>query len=190
MKKKIVLVSESPRRQQLLKDAHFIFETIKPVGEEIYPNNIPLVSIPLFLAKQKSHSIDLVGFDDDIILISADTIVILDGEILGKPASEQEAKSMLQKISGKKHTVITGVCMRSKEKQVDFSSYTKVYFNELTKENIDFYVDTYKPLDKAGSYGIQDWIGMIGIETIEGCFYNVMGLPMSELYQKLSLFDY
>ncbi|TAE68059.1 MAG: septum formation protein Maf [Bacteroidetes bacterium] len=186
-KKKILLASQSPRRQQLLKDANFIFESIKPIGEETYPAEMPVVDVPLFLARQKSYSID---FASDIILITADTVVILENEMIGKPTSEQDAKDMLGKLSGKMHTVVTGVYMRSNQNEIGFSTHTNVFFNHLTKENIDFYVEKYKPLDKAGSYGIQDWIGLIGVEKIEGCFYNVMGLPMSELYKHLSSIDF
>ncbi|TAH29007.1 MAG: septum formation protein Maf [Cytophagales bacterium] len=187
MNRKILLASQSPRRQQLLKDVGFDLEVVIPIGEENYDEQMPIFEVPLFLAQQKSYSIDL---KEDFVLITADTVVILEGEIIGKPTSKEEAKQMLKRLSGKMHTVVTGVYLRSSQNKIGFSSHTKVYFGSLTKENIDFYVEKYQPLDKAGSYGIQDWIGMIGVEKIEGCFYNVMGLPIHQLYQKLNEIDF
>jgi septum formation protein len=178
----ILLASQSPRRQQLLKDIGLDFKTIQPKGEEIYPNNLDIKKVPLFLAQQKSYSITL---NTNEILITADTIVIVENEIIGKPKDEKEAIAMLQKLSNKKHVVITGVYIRTLTHEKGFDNQTSVYFKNLSEKQINYYISNYKPLDKAGSYGIQDWIGLVGIQKIEGCFYNVMGLPVSELYEVL-----
>ncbi len=155
--------------------------------DELYPKDMPAMKVPEYLAHLKSEGYP-VPLTDKEILITADTVVICEGEILGKPHDEQAAHAMLRKISGRSHTVVTGVALRSKDKKVSFSCASTVHFTELSEEEIDFYVDNYSPLDKAGSYGIQEWIGYIGIEGIEGSFYNVMGLPIQRLYKELNKF--
>jgi len=128
------------------------------------------------------------GKNQPVVIIAADTVVLLDHEILGKPKDEEDAKEILRKLSGRKHEVVTGVCMQHGRKQISFSTVTEVYFRTLTEEQIEHYVANYKPFDKAGAYAIQEWIGMIGIEKINGDYYNVMGLPIGEVVKKLSLF--
>jgi len=186
---KLVLASNSPRRKKLLKKLKIPFETkIKDIPEEFYPAYLTKEKIPEFLAVKKasfySDEISLPG----TILITADTIVLCDDIILGKPGNYTEAYKMLEMLSGKSHEVITGVALTSVNKQKVFHSVTKVYFKNLTKEEIDFYIKNYKPYDKAGAYGIQEWIGMIGIERIEGSYFNVVGLPVQKLYTELLKF--
>ncbi len=181
---KLYLASQSPRRQQLMADAGLEFETIKYEVDEIFPDDIAPHDVPLFLAKLKSDSFPKELSSHDIV-ITADTVVISRGEILGKPKGEDGAREMLRRLSGEEHLVTTGVYIKSKNSQRGFSSHTKVWFRELTDEEIDYYITQYSPLDKAGSYGIQEWIGYIGVERIEGSFYNVMGLPIQKLYCEL-----
>jgi len=184
-KYRIILASQSTRRQKLLKGLGIKFNifTKKNIVENI-PENLPLDEVAGYLAdyKSKAYENELSG---NKLLITADTVVILENEILGKPKSLKEAKSMLRRMSGKKHSVVTGVSIRSKYKQEVFSVTTDVYFKELYDEEIDYYVDNFKPVDKAGAYGIQEWIGYIAVEKIEGSYFNVMGLPVHELYRKL-----
>ncbi|MBB3187141.1 Maf-like protein [Microbacter margulisiae] len=184
---RIILASQSPRRQELLRGLDIPFAVrVLPDVDESFPLELRAGNIPLYLAKKKSeayHSIML----EDVILITADTIVWLDDHVLGKPADQSEAVKMLKKLSGKIHHVYTGVCVRSLNKQVDFVADSKVHFSKLTEEEIQYYVERYHPLDKAGSYGVQEWIGYIGVKSIEGSFYNVMGLPIHQLYEILKM---
>jgi len=184
-KYRIILASQSIRRQQLLKGLGIRFNifTKKNIVENI-PEALPIDKVAGYLAdyKSKAYENELGG---NKLLITADTVVILENEILGKPKSLNEAKAMLRRLSGKKHSVVTGVSVRSKYKQDVFSVTTDVYFKELYDEEIDYYVDNFKPVDKAGAYGIQEWIGYIAVEKIEGSYFNVMGLPVHELYRKL-----
>lgn len=183
--KNIVLGSKSPRRQELLKYIISDFEVISKDVEEIVPNNIQPRESAKYLAQLKSSA-----YTDEIsnkTIITSDTIVLLNNLVLGKPKDKQEAFDMLKSLSGKSHDVITGVCIKNKNKELLFDETTKVYFNPLTEEEINYYIDTYQPFDKAGAYGIQEWIGMIGVEKIEGCFYNVMGLPLQKIYGYLHL---
>jgi len=182
----IILASNSPRRKQLLKEIGVNFSVIIIEVEEIYPNNLEIEKIPVFLAELKSKPFDKLKNKD--LLISADTIVCQSGKVLGKPKNRTEARQMLLDLSGQEHQVITGVCLRSNSKKKTFSAITHVRFKRLTKHEIDYYISTYKPFDKAGSYGIQEWIGAIGIEHIEGSFYNVMGLPIQRLYEEIQKF--
>ncbi len=184
---RLVLASQSPRRRQLMEDSRLKCEVVCYHVDEQYPNDIPSDSVPEYLSQLKSSHYPTELTDCDI-LITADTVVICDGEILGKPADQSDAIAMLTKISGKQHKVVTGVTLRSKDKSVSFSAESLVKFAELQREEIEFYVNQYCPLDKAGSYGIQEWIGYIGIEGIEGSFYNVMGLPIQKLYTELNKF--
>ena len=172
---KLILASASPRRQQLMKDAGFTFEVRLKNVEEKYPQEIHLEKVPEYLSKVKASA----------VLITADTVVCIHDRILGKPADRKEAISMLRELSGNRHLVVTGVSVTTRTEQLSFSSRTDVFFKHLSNEEIIFYVDTYKPFDKAGAYGIQEWIGYIGIERIEGSFYNVMGLPIQKLYETL-----
>ncbi|MFW6275879.1 MAG: Maf family nucleotide pyrophosphatase [bacterium] len=182
-----MLASKSPRRQQLLQSLGIGFEVITKEVNERFPPGMHKYDIPVFLAELKSHSlIGLLKKND--LLITADTIVWLEDEVLGKPADEKEANTMLQQLSGKKHEVISGVCLTSPKKKQTFYSTSSVEFKNLTKAEIDYYIKNFKPFDKAGSYGIQEWIGTIGIKHIEGSFYNVMGLPIQKLYEEILKF--
>lgn len=181
---KLILASASPRRQQLMKDAGFTFEVRLKNVEEKYPQELHWENVPEYLSKVKASA-----FREELkaeeVLITADTVVCIHDRILGKPADRKEAISMLQELSGNRHLVVTGVSVTTRTEQLSFSSRTDVFFKRLSNEEIEFYVDTYKPFDKAGAYGIQEWIGYIGIERIEGSFYNVMGLPIQKLYETL-----
>ena len=183
----LVLASQSPRRRDLMRGCGLQFDVVCYHVDEVYPDTLPVVEVPEYLAKLKSK-----GYPTELshgeILITADTVVICEGEILGKPANTDEARAMLRQISNREHTVVTGVTIRSRQKSVSFSSHSTVRFAELTDEQIDYYIEAFNPLDKAGSYGIQEWIGYIGIESIEGSFYNVMGLPVQRLYSELNKF--
>ena len=181
---KLILASASPRRQQLMKDAGFTFEVRLKNVEEKYPQELHLENVPEYLSKVKASAFR-EELKTDEVLITADTVVCIHDRILGKPADRKEAISMLQKLSGNRHLVVTGVSVTTRTEQLSFSSRTDVFFKHLSNEEIEFYVDTYKPFDKAGAYGIQEWIGYIGIERIEGSFYNVMGLPIQKLYETL-----
>ena len=181
---KLILASASPRRQQLMKDAGCTFEVRLKNVEEKYPQELHLENVPEYLSKVKASAFR-EELKADEVLITADTVVCIHDRILGKPADRKEAISMLQKLSGNRHLVVTGVSVTTRTEQLSFSSRTDVFFKHLSNEEIEFYVDTYKPFDKAGAYGIQEWIGYIGIERIEGSFYNVMGLPIQKLYETL-----
>ena len=178
----IILGSASPRRAELLKGLNIPFQIIAFDVDETYPDSIASVDIPTYLARKKANSFNL---DNNTLLITADTIVWLDGKVYGKPIDRNEAKKMLQTLSGKKHQVITGVCIKTKMREKIFHVVTDVYFAHFTNEEIDFYLDEYAPYDKAGAYGIQEWIGYIGVERIEGSYFNVMGLPIQRLYREL-----
>jgi septum formation protein len=197
--RKYILASASPRRQYLLKEAGIDFECIPSIGvdEELIAsqimerNNVELYWIPETLAKEKAREVE-TRVPKGSIIISADTIVVLDGKILGKPKSEMEAVEMLRKLSGNKHTVITGVCLIKAGEPGGISMFnvkTEVNFKRLREDQIQHYVSTYQPLDKAGAYGIQEWIGYYGVIGINGCFYNVMGLPLSALMEELERFE-
>jgi septum formation protein len=183
----LVLGSASPRRKALLKEAGFEFDTITADIEEIFSDDLKAQEIPLFLSKLKAdHLITKLGINQ--ILITADTIVWLNNKALNKPIDFKDACSMLTELSGNKHEVFTGVCITSHKKQVCFFVRTAVYFKTLTQEEIEFYVTNYKPYDKAGAYGAQDWIGLVAVEKLEGSYFNVMGLPVRELYEHLKDF--
>jgi septum formation protein len=184
----LILATKSPRRHQLMMDSGFQFDIRIPEGiEENYPDDLKIEVVPEYLAELKA-SWFLNKLNVNEIVISADTIVIFRKKILGKPLDRDEAISMLRTLRGKSHTVITGVCIMSKEKKKLFSSFSTVCFGNFSDEEISFYVDKFKPYDKAGSYGAQEWIGYIGIEKIEGSFFNVMGLPVQQLYVELEKF--
>ena len=183
----IVLGSASPRRKALLRAIINDFEIKVSDLEEEYPKNLKEKEISEFLAIQKSDVLS-IKIKKNEILITADTIVIKGGQILNKPKNKTQAKEMLVFLSGSSHKVITSVCLRDQQKKLVFSSITKVFFKPLSDAEINYYVEEYKPLDKAGSYGIQEWIGLIGITKIEGSYFNVVGLPIEKLYQKLIQF--
>ena len=182
---RLILASASPRRRQLLVGCGLPFVQAEPYDvSETYPAGMPAGEGPVYLARLKSdaYPLPLASFD---ILVTADTVVAVDDRILGKPADRGVAVAMLRALSGRRHRVVTGVTIRTADRAVSFSSSTDVFLRSLSDEEIGHYVDTYAPYDKAGSYGIQEWIGYVGIERIEGSFYNVMGLPVQRLYVEL-----
>ena len=180
----IILGSNSPRRKELLSEMGFQFKVKVSDKEEVYPNKLKGKEVSEFLAIQKSDNLK-ENLQKNELLITADTIIIIDNKILVKPKSKQESSEMIQSLSGKKHEVITSLALTSTEKQEVFSVTTKVTFNPLSDNEINFYITKYSPFDKAGSYGIQEWIGLIAIHKIEGSYTNVVGLPTSELYNKI-----
>lgn len=187
-KMKIILASQSARRRQLMEEIGLAFELkIKDVDES-YPPELQCEDVVRYIAEKKSMAFSDADLPAGHVLITADTIVWLDGQSLLKPTDEKDAINMLGKLSGKKHRVATGVCLRSTTKKKVFHVLTDVYFKPLSLEEREYYVKKYKPYDKSGSYGIQEWVGLIGIEKIEGSYSNVMGLPMKELYEELLAF--
>ena len=182
-----ILGSNSPRRKEILKEIGLEFSIYPSNIDENFNKEIELKDIPVFLAKKKANALKNKLKDNDI-LITADTVVIYNDELLSKPENTCQAKEILEKLSGKSHKVVTGVCLLSKNNKSIFSCETIVTFNDLNKFEIEFYVNKYKPFDKAGSYGIQEWIGLIGVKKIEGSYTNVVGLPASMLYTKLKKF--
>lgn len=182
----IILGSASPRRVELLKglDLPFQQKVIENI-KEVYPDNISITSVPEYLSCLKSKAYKNILSDNDL-LITCDTVVIIDDCLLGKPKDKREAKKMLHKLSGRIHKVVSGVCLYFENKQISFSDTTMVEFNCISDDEIMYYIDNYKPYDKAGSYGIQDWIGLRAIRSIKGSFYNVMGLPIDKLSSYLN----
>lgn len=183
--KKIILASASPRRKQLLEQAEIDFEIVVSETDESFPSDMPIAEVPMHIALQKAKAVaNLV--DANSIIIAADTIVVVDDEIIGKPKDENDAIAILQKLNGKTHRVITGVCIVKDGKEILITDTTLVTFHQLSIEQLTHYVQHYKPYDKAGAYAIQEWIGVVGIKKIDGCFYNVMGLPVSKVLANLS----
>ena len=181
------MASQSPRRKQLLAEAGFEFE-IKPTDvEETYPEDLDVREVPAFLAIKKAKAA-LQFIENEEVIVASDCVVILENKIYGKPTDFGDAVNILTALSGKMHEVITGVCLLSKEKQVVFSGVSKVFFKTLTRDEIEFYINTYKPFDKAGAYAIQEWIGLTKIAKIEGTYSNIMGLPMDLVYDELMKF--
>jgi septum formation protein len=180
----LILASSSPRRQYLMKEAGFTFTIEKPDVEESFPDDMPVEQVAKYLAEKKAEFFRPKMHDE--IIVTADTVVILNGKILNKPQDRNEAVEMLTSLSGKTHVVMTGVSIFSKEKEESFDDTTEVTFVSLTQAQIEFYIDNYKPYDKAGAYGAQDWIGMVAIEKITGSYFNVMGLPIQKVYQHLT----
>ena len=183
----VVLASKSPRRQELLKGMGVRFTCVTKEIPEDYPE-MPLTKVPEYLSRQKSLGFADDELPDNYLLITADTVVIAEGTILGKPTDRDDAFRMIRILSGKTHHVVTGVTVRSKTKIKTFAAKSKVTFATLDEEEMAYYIDTFKPYDKAGAYGIQEWIGYIGIAGLNGSFYNVMGLPTRKLYQTLKNF--
>lgn len=183
----VVLVSASPRRRELLKGLEFDFSCKSVDIDESYPPNLEGAQIPLYIADKKADAFLPMMGDKDLV-ITADTVVIAEDLVLGKPQDINEAKKMLEMLSGKTHKVITGICLMTKNKRRSFHSMSEVTFTELSDEEINHYLNIYKPFDKAGAYGVQEWIGFIGIEKLVGSFYNVMGLPVHRLYREMNAF--
>jgi septum formation protein len=184
--KELVLASASPRRKWLMEELGVPFYVQPKNVEEIYPNTLQREEIPVFLANLKANAFSEDELDGKIVLTS-DTIVWLGDRELQKPTDLKDAKRMIKHLSGTSHEVYTAITVRTTEKTISDFDRTEVHFRELSNEEIDFYVDKYKPLDKAGAYGIQEWIGYVGIEKIEGCYFNVMGLPLRKVYRALNL---
>lgn len=184
----IILGSHSPRRRHLLRQLGIEFTEISADVDESIPEGLTPDEVAIYIAEKKADHFDDLLMDPKNILITADTLVLINGEILGKPEGKEGAEEMLAKLSGNMHQVVTGICLRSKDKSRSFTSWTDVYFKHLSKEEIDYYLEHYKPYDKAGAYGIQEWIGYIGIYRIEGSYFNVMGLPIQQLYEELKQF--
>lgn len=185
---RFVLASNSPRRRELLAGLGISYE-VRVLGgiDESYPDNLPVEQVPVFISRKKAEAYAATMADDELV-ITADTIVTIDGKILGKPADRAEAVEMLRLLSGRRHMVVTGVTFTTATRSHSFYDVTDVWFAGLTDEEIDYYVDNFKPYDKAGAYGIQEWIGYVGVERIDGSYFNVMGLPVQRLYSELTSF--
>jgi len=183
LSKPLILASNSPRRQQLLHELGFDFIVKVRPTDEAFPAELVTTEVPSFLARQKAEQFR-IDLKNELILC-ADTVVVIDGEILNKPSNESEAKAMLQRLSNQTHQVITGICLMSHDSIQTITDIAEVHFRALSEAEIDYYIKNYKPFDKAGAYGIQEWIGMVGIESIKGSYFTVMGLPTHKAYQLL-----
>jgi septum formation protein len=181
----VILASLSPRRKQLLEWAEIDFEVLSPGTDESYPDGLTADEVPVHIAREKARSVCRTNGTDRIV-IAADTVVVLEGDIIGKPKDREEALEILKRLSGRQHQVITGVVMIGGEREISFADKTDVLFHTLTQSQIAYYVDKYQPYDKAGAYAIQEWIGVVGIRSIRGDFYNVMGFPISRVVQELN----
>jgi len=185
MGKQLILGSGSPRRQQILRDSGYVFEIKVTDEDEIADPAMKVEDVPEDLARQKAgHILPDIQLED-FVLLTSDTVVVLDGEIIGKPKDMDEATAYLRRLSGRTHQVVSGVCFSDKRRTASFSDITEVNFQELSEDEIQYYVSKYEVLDKAGAYAIQEWIGLIGIASINGSYYNVMGLPMHKVYEEL-----
>lgn len=184
-KYKVILASNSPRRHELLSGLgiEFTIKTLKDVDES-YPSTLQPIAVAKYIAQKKADAYK-EAIKEDELLITADTVVVASGEILGKPKDKADAQRMLRLLSGVTHEVVTGVCILTKDQHVLFDTQTEVTFARLSEDEINYYIDTYKPYDKAGAYGIQEWIGFVGVESIAGSYFNVMGLPIQRLYREL-----
>jgi septum formation protein len=191
VQKNIILASQSARRKQLLEWAEIHFEVVTSATDEKYPEGLPIIEVPVFIAKEKALAVKEKlqnAFHGEYIhqtILAADTVVVLDDTIIGKPEDKEDAVKILTTLSGRQHKVITGVVILLEDKEICFADVTEVEFHSLTPDQIEFYVEKYKPYDKAGAYAIQEWIGVVGIKSINGDFYNVMGLPVSKVVQIL-----
>lgn len=181
----LLLASKSPRRRQLLAELGFPIQYVDVDVDEVVDPAWPVSLIPEQLAILKASGYPIAQLEDDQVLVTADTIVELDGRLMGKPKTAEHAVKMLHELSDRRHTVYSGVCLATRHARRTFTERSDVYFKPLTDDMIAYYVEHYSPLDKAGAYGIQDWIGMVGVSRIDGCFYNVMGLPLARLYDEL-----
>ena len=182
---KLLLASKSPRRRQLLGALGFPIEFISLDVDEHVPDGTPTAKTAELLARRKAEACPAEEIGSDAILLAADTVVVLDKHVLGKPADRNQALTMLRSLAGNRHTVYTGVCLRTQSRTLSFTEKTDVYFRPLSDDELSYYIDNYRPYDKAGAYGIQEWIGIVGINRIEGCYYNVMGLPLARVYEAI-----
>lgn len=185
---KLLLASKSPRRRQLLSELGYPVEFISLDVDEHVSDDIRAADMAELLARRKANACPPEAINSDTVLVAADTVVVLNDKALGKPADRNQALSMLRSLAGNRHSVFTGVCLRTTNKTLSFTEKTDVFFRPMSDEELAYYVDTYRPYDKAGAYGIQEWIGMVGISRIEGCYYNVMGLPVARVYENLQRF--
>jgi len=186
---KIILASGSPRRRELMQMLGLKFEVKTKPTEEVYPDTLPVEQVSEYLSRLKAEAFKAeVMADKQLIVIASDTTVAVDGEILGKPSDRADAIAMLRKLSGKSHSVFSGVCILSAQKTETFTARTDVWFRELSLQEIEYYVDNYRPFDKAGAYAVQEWIGAAAISRMEGSYYNVVGLPTQMLYVRLMEF--
>ena len=181
---KIILASQSPRRKQLLEWAEVPFQVVVKETDETFPPGLKPGAAAIYIARKKAIAVQ-AEINSNTIILAADTIVVLNERIIGKPKDRQEAIDILSDLSGQKHVVITGVVIKKGEKEISFADSTDVQFHELSPAQIEFYVDKYRPYDKAGAYAIQEWIGVVGIKSVSGDFYNVMGLPVSRVVKEL-----
>ena len=184
----IVLASKSPRRQELLKGIGVDFTILTKEVDESFPSKLPLIDVAPFLSLKKAKAFEDAELPDNYMVITADTVVIVENEILGKPKDRDDAVRMMNLLSGKVHKVVTGVTVHTKEKTKTFSVISKVTFETLDNQEVDYYIDNFRPYDKAGAYGVQEWIGYIGVSNVEGSYFNVMGLPTQRLYKVLKEF--
>ena len=184
----IVLASKSPRRQELLKGIGVDFSILTKEVDESFPSKLPLIDVAPFLSLKKAKAFEDSELPENYMVITADTVVIVENEILGKPKNRDDAVRMMNLLSGKVHKVVTGVTVHTKEKTKTFSVTSKVTFETLDNQEVNYYIDNFKPYDKAGAYGVQEWIGYIGVSNVEGSYYNVMGLPTQKLYKVLKDF--
>ncbi len=190
----LILASQSPRRKQLLSDAALEFEIVIVPTEETYPEHLTRAEVPEFIAEEKALAVyqqleATNKLNRETVILAADTIVLLQEKVIGKPKDAEDARQILRSLSGQTHEVITGVCLLSGDRKELFHSITKVHFNELSEEQIDYYIRHYQPFDKAGAYALQEWIGLVGISGIEGDLYNVIGLPVNNVMQVLPAFS-
>lgn len=184
----VLLASKSPRRRELLAELRIPFDTVTIGGiDESYPSDLPTADVAQYISEKKADAYSRIIHGNELV-ITSDTIVVLGERVLGKPRDTGEAADMLRRLSGKVHKVITGVTISTMERRTSFTTETEVKFSELSEEDIKYYIDNFEPLDKAGAYGIQEWIGCVGVEWIHGSFYNVMGLPVHRLYNELKKF--
>ena len=187
--KKFVLASQSPRRKQLLEWAEIEFDVLSSETDETWPEGIPLEEIPIYISREKAKAVRSLPlfqrYEGNIPVIAADTIVVLDNTVMGKPVDREHALDMLKALSGRRHRVITGVVIMDRDKEISFADITEVEFHDINESDLVYYIDKYEPFDKAGAYAIQEWIGVVGVRSVTGDFYNVMGLPVSRLVQAL-----
>lgn len=185
---RIILASQSPRRKQLLEWAEIPFDVIVKETDEMYPASLSIEKVPVYIARNKALAVK-EELSHDRLILAADTIVVLNGKVIGKPTSKENAVQILSELSGQVHQVITGVVLMRDDTEMAFADITEVEFHQLSKQQIEFYVNKYKPYDKAGAYAIQEWIGVVGIKRVKGDFYNVMGLPVSRVMKAILEFE-
>nr|WP_294904923.1 Maf family nucleotide pyrophosphatase [uncultured Lacibacter sp.] len=185
---RIILASRSPRRKQLLEWAEIPFDVMVKDTDEMYPASLPIDQVPVYIARNKALAVK-EELSHDRLILAADTIVVLNGKVIGKPVNKENAIAILSELSGQTHEVITGVVLMRDDEELAFADITEVEFHQLSKAQIEFYVNKYQPYDKAGAYAIQEWIGVVGIKRVKGDFYNVMGLPVSRVVRALREFE-